>query len=122
MPFPAYSHLKEKDLKKMSQKLHLRTNGGKKAMIKRHREFVLRHNAQIDAYLNGNEFVSDREISRHINNGESKQIHSNFFSQPLNNAKNREKRKNQSEQLFKKLIKELKARMGKKWCRKRKKF
>eukprot|EP01084_Bolivina_argentea_P108679 194249_1 len=123
MAFPAYSHLKEKDIKKLLDKIHLNKNGNKKLMIKRHREFVLRHNSQIDAYLNGNDIMNDRDIAREINNEDSKQIHNNFFTKTaINCKKNKNKRKNQRDELYKKLIKELKVRMGKEWCRKRRKF
>ena len=122
MAYPAYTHLNGKDLKKIMNKIHLNTKGEKKEMMKRHREFILRHNAQIDAYLNGNEVISDREIARQINNEESKLIHSNFFDRKSNSNRKKEAREQKREQHFKELIAELKKRMGKEWCRKRRKF
>eukprot|EP01084_Bolivina_argentea_P104481 187075_1 len=109
LPFLAYTHMKERELRKIVNRLHLNSNGNKKLLVKRHREFVLRHNSQIDAYLNGNDIRNDRNIARQINNEEGKVIHSNFFA-PNRNKKG--KRKNERDKLYKKLIKDLKIRMG----------
>ena len=121
MPYSAYEHMNIKDIKKMLDKLRLNKNGDKKILIKRHREFVLRHNSQIDAWLNYNDTMDDRDIARAINNEESRQIHSNFFSKS-NNKRKKNTDKSKQEERFKKLIKGLNERMGIEYCRKRRKY
>ena len=122
MPYTAYEHMNVKDLKKIVEKLRLNKNGDKKILIKRHKEFILRHNSQIDRWMNGNDIMNDREIAREINNEETRKIHSNFFNKSNKNKRNSQKDKTKQEERFKKLIKELNERMGVEYCRKRRKY
>merc|ERR1712129_517178 len=97
--------------------------GDRKVLLKRHREFVLHHNAQIDAFMNGEAVRSDRQIARDINTEEKKLVVNNFFQINKPNTKRSHlRRKEKSAEAFKKLIEQLNLRMGEEWCKRRRRF
>ncbi|ETO13751.1 hypothetical protein RFI_23617 [Reticulomyxa filosa] len=138
LPFLVYNQLPTKDLKSILKSLNLKSDDkNRQELIKRHQEYILRHNVQIDMLKSNPNatILSDREIVKQLNyewdmkmkcklfgkipKHLTQRAHKESHHQQQQSDSQQQHTSHHKQQLFRKLIRELEKRCNPKTLQKR---